>query len=68
MARMVAETFSDGRSKVVFDIPKDAMTYGYAPDVTMHLCADKLMALGWRPAWDLPDMYRRMRDSWEAEG
>ncbi len=67
MAQMVAENFSNGRSKVVFDIPKDALTYGYAPDVTMHLCADKLMALGWEPIRDLPQMYRRMRDSWESE-
>ena len=67
MAQLVADNFSGGRSKVVFDIPLDAQTYGYAPDVTMHLCADKLMALGWEPKYDLTDMYRRMKESWEAE-
>ena len=67
MAQMVAEHFSDNRSKVVFDIPSDMQTYGYAPDVTMHLCADKLMSLGWNPVYDLPEMYRRMKDSWEIE-
>ena len=65
MAAMVAERFSDGRSKVVFDIPVDAGIYGYAPDVTMHLCADKLMTLGWQPKYGLYDMYKRMKDSWE---
>ena len=64
MAQLVAERFSNGRSKVVFDIPADALTYGYAPDVTMHLCADKLMALGWQPEYDLEEMYRRLKESW----
>ena len=67
MAAMVAAEFSDGKSQVVFDIPKDTMTYGYAPDVTMHLCADKLMSLGWQPRYGLTEMYRRMKDSWECE-
>ncbi|MBO4336566.1 MAG: NAD-dependent epimerase/dehydratase family protein [Lachnospiraceae bacterium] len=66
MAAMVAESFSQGRSKVVFDIPVDAGMYGYAPDVTMHLCADKLMTLGWKPVYGLYDMYKRMKDSWES--
>ncbi|MCR4691758.1 MAG: NAD-dependent epimerase/dehydratase family protein [Lachnospiraceae bacterium] len=67
MAQMVADRFSEGRSKVVFDIPQDALTFGYAPDVTMHLCADKLMSLGWAPTVDLPEMYSRMKESWEYE-
>ncbi len=67
MAAMVAERFSQGRSKVVFDIPVDAGMYGYAPDVTMHLCADKLMTLGWQPEYGLYDMYKRMKESWESK-
>ncbi|MCR5283686.1 MAG: NAD-dependent epimerase/dehydratase family protein [Lachnospiraceae bacterium] len=65
MAEMVASKFSDGRSKVVFDIPADRLTFGYAPDVTTHLCADKLMALGWEPEYDLVNMYKRLKKSWE---
>lgn len=60
MAQMVAEEFGKGRSKVVFDIPQDAKTYGYAPDVKMHLSAEKLCKLGWKPQYGLKEMYRRM--------
>ncbi len=59
MAAMVAENFSGGRSKVVFDIP-EGNKFGYAPDVTMHLNSEKLQALGWEPAVDLKDMYARL--------
>lgn len=60
MAQMVAEEFGKGRSKVVFDIPQDAKPYGYAPDVKMHLSAEKLCKLGWKPQYGLKEMYRRM--------
>lgn len=59
MARLVADKFSAGKSKVVFDIPKDNM-YGYAPDTKMRLSASKLSALGWKATVDLEEMYRRM--------
>ena len=59
MAAMVAENFSNGKSKVVFDIP-EGNKFGYAPDVTMHLNSEKLQALGWEPAVDLKDMYARL--------
>ncbi len=60
MARMVAEEFGQGKSKVVFDIPEDARTYGYAPDVKMHLDAGKLRSLGWEPQYGLKEMYQRL--------
>lgn len=68
MALMVAEKLAGGRIKVVFDIPKDAYVYGYAPDVAMHLNADKLMALGWKPMYDLPEMYERLVRSFREQG
>lgn len=68
MAQMVADTLSEGRTKVVFDIPEDALTYGYAPDVAMHLNSDKLQALGWKPKYDLPDMYVRLVQSFREQG
>ena len=59
MAKLVAENFSAGKSKVVFDIPKDNM-YGYAPDTKMCLSSEKLRKLGWEPEIDIIQMYARM--------
>ena len=59
MAKMVADKFSGGKSKVVFDIPKDNL-YGYAPETKMRLSASKLSALGWIATVNLEEMYRRM--------
>lgn len=33
---------------------------GYAPVTKLHLSAEKLMALGWRPHYDLKEMYNRL--------
>ena len=68
MAQMVADTLSDGKTKVVFDIPEDALTYGYAPDVAMHLNSDKLQSLGWKPKYNLPEMYERLVKSFHEQG
>lgn len=68
MAKMVCDTLGQGRCKVVFDIPEDALTYGYAPDVAMHLNSDKLQSLGWKPVYDLPQMYERLVASFREQG
>lgn len=60
MAEMVAHQLADGRIQVVVDLPKDANTYGYAPDVKMHLSSQKLRALGWAPQVGLLESYQRM--------
>ena len=59
MAKMVAETFSFGKSQVIFDIPSNNL-YGYAPDTKLKLSSEKLSKLGWKPEVSLKDMYRRM--------
>lgn len=59
MAQMVATEFSQGKSKVVFDIP-DSNLYGYAPDTQLKLSNRKLVQLGWKPEISLKEMYRRM--------
>ena len=66
MARMVADR-SGGKIQVRFDIPDDAGRYGYAPDVKMRLSGAKLRGLGWAPEVDLPEMYRRLMASWDAQ-
>lgn len=65
VARLASDTLTGGKVKIVFDIPEDAMCYGYAPDVTMRLSAEKLRSLGWRPEVSLPEMFRRLRQSFE---
>ena len=65
---MVADTIGQGEIQVIFDIPEDQLKFGYAPDVAMHLNADKLMNLGWKPKYDLPGMYQRLVASFQAQG
>ena len=67
MAALAAETLGDGSTKVVFDIPEDALKFGYAPDVIIRLSADRLMALGWKPEVDLPEMYERLAASFRHQ-
>ena len=59
MAKLVADNFSGGKSKVVFDIP-EGNKYGYAPETKIHLSAQKLKELGWEPEVDITEMYSRM--------
>lgn len=67
VAKLVSDTLTEGKTQVIFDIPESALTYGYAPDVTMRLSGDKLMALGWQPEVDLPEMFRRLAVSFRAQ-
>lgn len=60
MAEMVAKELAGGTIRVVFDIPEDALKYGYAPDVKMHLNSKKLQTLGWKPEIGLLETYQRM--------
>lgn len=62
MAQMIADK-SNGKIKVVFDIPEDALKYGYAPPVKMKLGSAKLQGLGWKPQYNLPEMYDRLIES-----
>ena len=66
--KLAAEELAEGRIQVVFDIPEDALTYGYAPDVCMHLNSDRLQALGWKPEVDLKEMFARLIASFRAAG
>ena len=63
MAELVAENFSDGRSKVVIEIPKDDP--GYAPKTVLRLSATKIRSLGWNAEYNLKAMYQRMMESLE---
>jgi len=49
--------------KVIYDIPESSLTYGYAPDVKMHLSSKKMNQLGWKAEIGLEKMYQRMIQS-----
>ena len=67
VAQLVSDTLTGGQTKIIFDIPESALTYGYAPDVTMRLSAAKLRSLGWSPEVDLPEMFRRLAESFRHQ-
>ena len=56
LAYLTCELLSGGRSKVVFDIPEDLKSLGFAPDVCMVLSNKKLRELGWQPHFTVKDM------------
>jgi dTDP-glucose 4,6-dehydratase len=60
MAKLVCEKFSDGESKVVFDIAEDAGKLGYGPTIKLRLNTEKIEKLGYVPSVDLTEMYGRM--------
>ncbi|MBR6743303.1 MAG: NAD-dependent epimerase/dehydratase family protein [Clostridia bacterium] len=67
VAALVSETVSMGKSKLVFDIPENSLTFGYAPDVTMHLSSEKLRSLMWEPTVNLKQMFERLASSFKEE-
>lgn len=60
MAAMVAQVYGGGKTQVVFDIPADVSAYGFAAPSYVKLNSDKAMALGWKPRFDLRQMYGRL--------
>lgn len=64
MAEMIADK-SGGEIKVVYNIPKDSLKFGYAPTVKMKLGSAKLQSLGWKPKYSLSEMYDRLIKSME---
>ena len=62
----MADTFvrvGNCSSKLVFDIPEDLASLGYAPTSIMKLNSEKIMQLGWRPRVDMPTMADRLMQS-----
>lgn len=62
VAALVANEVAEGRIGVIYDIPESSLTYGYAPDVTMRLCSDKLCGLGWTAKIDMRTAYLRLTE------
>lgn len=66
MAEMVCEEFTDGKSKVLFDVP-EGNYFGYAADTKIKLDSEKLQLLGWIPEVDLKEAYKRLISSLKNE-
>lgn len=60
LASFVARVLGNNQCKVIYDIPKDANKYGYAPDTKLYLDTSKLLSLGWKPKVNLEQSFRRM--------
>ena len=60
LAQVAMDALASEPVRVVFDIPESALTYGYAPDVKMHLNSDKMQSLGWKPLVPLKEMFVRL--------
>lgn len=55
MAELVSKNFGNG--VVTIDIPEESM--GYAPKTQLHLSGKKLESLGWKPTYNLKEMFAR---------
>ena len=62
MAELVAKELADGKINVVFDIPEDKLSTGYAADTKMHLSSERINKLGWEARVSLKEMYSRTID------
>lgn len=56
MANLVKKTFNPNIN-IIYDIDNNS---GYAPDTLLRLSSRKLQGLGWKPKYDLKEMYRRL--------
>lgn len=67
MAQFVCGMFPEAGIQIAFDVPKDAASFGYNPEMTVALDSGKLAALGWEPTVNLQEMFKRLVASMELE-
>lgn len=58
MAEFLRDNFNPDIKVKVEEHPE----MGYAPVTKLHLSSEKLMALGWKPQYDLKEMFRRLME------
>ena len=58
--REMAEFLRDNFNPQIRVVVEEHPQMGYAPVTKLHLSTDKLMSLGWRPQYDLKEMFYRL--------
>lgn len=59
MALLVAEKCANGKIEVRRKVEQDITKLGYAPVLKMNLSTERLQELGWKPYYDLEEMFSR---------
>ena len=67
LALLFCNEFSEGRSKLVFDIAEDATKLGYNPKMKILLDTSKLRALSWEPKVGLKETFQRLVESMKLD-
>lgn len=65
--RSMAEFLRDNFNPQIKIIVEEHSEIGYAPVTKLHLSSEKLMALGWRPRYDMKVMFYRLMQSMKDE-
>lgn len=65
MAQMVCQDIANKHIDVIVELTNE--NKGYAPETRLKLSGQKLMSLGWKPKWNLKDMYVRTLKYLELE-
>lgn len=65
IAELVSKVIANGQIDVSIE---EKSQMGYAPDVKMFLCSDKLKGLGWTPKVEMGEGYKRLVDYLKDEG
>lgn len=60
MAQLIALDITKGKIDVEYENAENSESLGYANTLYMLLDVEKIEALGWKPQFDLRDMYERM--------
>ena len=63
MAELLAKEVANDSIKVIYDIPKENVNYGYLPDIRRKLSQKKMCSLEWKPEVSLKDSYIRLIES-----
>lgn len=66
--RSMAEFLRDNFNPTIKVVVEEHPEMGYAPVTKLHLSSEKLMALGWKPQYDLKEMFRRLMESMKEDG
>ncbi len=67
MANLVAKCYGRGKSKVRIEIPEDVEKMGFSPASITRLDTAKLESLGWKPRYNLEEMYGRLIEDFKEK-